>query len=402
MPSKTTTDQSVAHCHNVLINTLKSDIEEWLKSKGCDSKTKFFHSEADLQVRLAKYLADTRHYDEILPEYKVPQKEFEERLKKKGFAVGTAIYPWESDMRVDIVVVKGHEYVPVEIKYATAAVTGESLFGDPYLTKKTDVLKDQAASNLVMYNYWKDVRRIEMLTSSFDNVKGGITVIVSNNHIFWDGPQKDKAAYRQFATAKGRTVGSDSQLTLLRWEDIKPTSKTLKDYPEFYIEGRYKCDWEPMRMIGDNYTKNLKFQYMINVIKADGLIKYLPHHFIIDNATTVGMLKSWFTSRYGLCLHIYLKNRLSDNNIKLVDIGATPGVIQFKKSVTVEGLLRKFKERGLKVAVFTSDDWVEVLSDITIENAAKIPPQSTKDKMQTYRNYITQKDNNNIKINEKL
>ena len=66
-------------------------------------------NERDFQMHLATHLRQTKHYDDVDVEYYVPKKELDN-------------YIWDSELRLDIVVKKGGEYCPVELKYKTKKV----------------------------------------------------------------------------------------------------------------------------------------------------------------------------------------------------------------------------------------------------------------------------------------
>lgn len=71
----------------------------------------FFHSEKEIQIRLAKYLLDTKNYHDIYVEYYVD----------KALLLD---YPWSNDKKIsiDIVVMKDNEYIPIEIKFIEVGI----------------------------------------------------------------------------------------------------------------------------------------------------------------------------------------------------------------------------------------------------------------------------------------
>ena len=94
-------------------------------------------------MHLAVFLRETRKYDDVDVEYYVPYKALNN-------------YIWESELRLDILVRKGNEYLPVELKYKTKRVTKGILRFEEKITN-IEVLKNQGAQDLGMYDFWKDV-----------------------------------------------------------------------------------------------------------------------------------------------------------------------------------------------------------------------------------------------------
>lgn len=383
-----------------LMETIRDDIDQWFTNRACHdgSDSDFFFSEIDMQIRLSLYLMKTGHYRNIIPEYKVPQAIYEERLAEENFVVPTPIYPWQNDMRIDIVAEgkDAQEYVVIELKYITAALQGKELFGEPI---DTDILKDHDATNLLQYNCLKDVRRIEMLTRIFPKIVGGLAVIVTNN-LNITKPPKAKVLYSQFSLYKDRIIGSDEGNMLLDWEEIdgkRMNDKTRKDYPEFIIDGKYVCKWQDVCPgAGLKATENKKynhadFKYLIlQIDKGSACALYQPNHFTIGSSTTADQISKWFKQKYNLVLKIYDKSGLHilQKDTLLCDHGAKKGTISFRTSIMVGTLENKFKnERNLNVKIFTKDAWVHVLPDISIANAEKIPAGATKAKMEKYRSY---------------
>ena len=148
-----------------LIDIVSSDVKRFL-----DTNKELLFNERDLQMHLATYLRQNGHYDDIDLEYYVPVIELD------GY---TDI--WDTELRMDLVVRRGDEFVPIELKYKTKRVRktlprfGESVKED------VEVMKNQGAQDLGMYDFWKDVRRIELVKKRFKKVKNGLAVFVTND-----------------------------------------------------------------------------------------------------------------------------------------------------------------------------------------------------------------------------
>lgn len=237
-----------------------NDIRHWL-----ETTTEFFTNERDLQVRLAIFLATECGY-RVHTEYRIPLAE----LKAKGLPVEDdtklaaeltpdPIFPWNNQMAIDIVVEKDGRFVPIELKYATREIDlTETIFDEPKLTG-VNILKNQAASNLVMYNYWKDVRRLEMLSSIYRNVAGGIALMVSNSRDFWNRPNIG-VNYNAFSMHQDNVVGPG----LLEWT-VRTASSITKGHPDFRITRPYRCRWYDTNILAKS-TRGEKFRYMISTV----------------------------------------------------------------------------------------------------------------------------------------
>lgn len=237
-----------------LMELLKNDIENFLAT----NKSLFFN-ERDVQVTLSLYLTDSGNYDDVDMEYSVPREE----LKERGVVFETGNFPWNNNMSVDIVVRKGNEYVPIELKYATLPVDKEILRFGEEMKSDALIIKNQAATNITMYNYWKDVRRLETLCGLFHNIAGGMALIITNNGTYWNRPH-ETSNYVAFAMTEGRTMASG----LKEWgKDTSP--EIIKTHPSFSLNGTYLCNWHDT--VIDAYTakgrEKTPFRYLIQEVR---------------------------------------------------------------------------------------------------------------------------------------
>ena len=113
--------------------------------------------------------------------------------------------------------------------------------------------------------------------------------------------------------------------------------------------------------------------------------------FNITQTTTVAELKSQFSQEIGGVLRIYEGLSEASEAATLVSLGATPKEWECRTSRTVGSFEKAFQDEiNLKVKVYTRDNWVKVLDDITLETASKLPNGMTKAKMEAYvSNYAT-------------
>lgn len=196
-------------------------------------------NERDFQMQLAVSLMASGNYDDVDVEYYLPTR-------------GTDIlkgYEWDSNMRVDIVVRREEEFLPVELKYTTVRVVGKaSRYGRTI--DNMEILRNQGAQDIIRYNVWKDVRRIELLKKIFPAVKGGLVVFLTCDKTFLSEPRLDSAC-KPFSTAeKEEPTGGG----IMRWNG----NPTIADkYPEFTLEGTYRIKWT------SHSIENINFYYSI-------------------------------------------------------------------------------------------------------------------------------------------
>ena len=181
---------------------------------------------------------------------------------RKSKIVGGPLFPWENDISVDIVVEKDGRFAALELKYTTRAMEDAeaTIFGEKVGSQALKLLKNQAATNIRMYDFWKDVRRIEMLRETFGNVDGGLALMITNNHSFWK-PAKDSAKYRNFSMEEGEPVGQGP----MTWNGTVAQS-IIKSRPDFRLNGQYWCHW--------NDTQIDPFRFMIAEINSNSVNPY--------------------------------------------------------------------------------------------------------------------------------
>ncbi len=205
---------STATQPSLFASMAEADIQKWLAS------ARLFFNERDMQVDLAVWFAETAHYNEVRTEYYIPNEEL-----KPG-------YVWDSEMRIDIALRKFDEWFVLELKYKTDAISEViSRFGEP-LDGKHLIVKHQGAQNLTMYDFWKDVRRIEIVKQRFNNVVGGIALFLTNDKYYPKGP-KEGVSCSKFSMAEG-THGTDKH-----WQGSADASN-----PNFKTQQSYTLHWK--------------------------------------------------------------------------------------------------------------------------------------------------------------
>ena len=212
-----------------LIQTVYQDITLFLvKNK------ELLFNERDFQMHLAIYLRATGNYDDVDVEYYVPQKELEN-------------YIWDNELKIDVLVRKNKEYVPVELKYKTKRVTKTLLrFGEKIAN--IEVLKNQGAQDLGMYDFWKDVRRVELVRKRFDAVKNGLAVFVTNDSMYLN-PSRETSNNKAFNMNAG-VHGKQKH-----WKDSNSTC--ARTHKNFEVEKEYSIEWH------ESEYEDVTFHYCI-------------------------------------------------------------------------------------------------------------------------------------------
>ena len=200
-----------------LIGLVKQDVFAFW-----ESNEELLFNERDFQMHLANWLRkSSNRYDDVDVEYYVPKNELED-------------YVWDSELRLDIVVKKDGEFCPVELKYKTKKVERKISRFDELLHDNVVVMKNQGAQDLGMYDFWKDVRRVELVRNRFDRVKGGLAVFVTNDVAY---TKESKPTSNNYLLNMNDGVHSH----IKHWRD--PESSCAKTHHGFEVEREYCIEW---------------------------------------------------------------------------------------------------------------------------------------------------------------
>ena len=202
----------------MLIDIVRNDVCAFL-----ESNEELLFNERDFQMHLVTWLRNSANrYDDVDVEYYVPCQELDN-------------YVWDSELRLDIVVKKDGEYCPVELKYKTKKVERKISRFDEALSDDVVVMKNQGAQDLGMYDFWKDVRRVELVRNRFERVKGGLAVFVTNDGFYTKGSKESSNNYL-FSMSAGKEHSKQKH-----W--AKPESTCAKTHPNFEVEREYSIEW---------------------------------------------------------------------------------------------------------------------------------------------------------------
>ena len=214
-----------------LVEQAKVDIQQYLTRE----EGELLFNERDLQMHLAQHLMGTGHYDDVDVEYYVPYEELDN-------------YIWKNELKLDILLRKGAEFLPVELKYKTKKHSKQLTRFNEHLDRQVDVLKNQGAQDLGMYDFWKDVRRVELGCKRFSAVKNGLAVFMTNDRQYLN-PSRESSNNRLFSMEEGLHD------KMKHWQ--QPDSTCAKTHPNFDLDNEYTIHWE------HNIFEGVEFYYCI-------------------------------------------------------------------------------------------------------------------------------------------
>ena len=218
---------------STLIDIVQQDIFAFL-----ESNEELLFNERDFQMHLATWLRKSANdYDDVDVEYYVPKIELPN-------------YVWDSELRLDIVVKKDGEYCPVELKYKTKKVERQISRFDEILDDKVVVMKNQGAQDLGMYDFWKDVRRIELVRNRFAKVKGGLAIFVTNDALYTKASRPESNNYLL-------NMNEGKHSVIKHWQNENSACAKMNSYKSFEVEKEYSINWHHRNV------DNIPFHYCV-------------------------------------------------------------------------------------------------------------------------------------------
>ena len=215
------------------IDIVQQDIFAFL-----ESNEELLFNERDFQMHLATWLRKSANdYDDVDVEYYVPKSELPN-------------YVWDSELRFDIVVKKDGEYCPVELKYKTKKVERQVSRFDEILDDKVVVMKNQGAQDLGMYDFWKDVRRIELVRNRFAKVKGGLAIFVTNDALYTKASRPESNNYLL-------NMNEGKHSVIKHWQNENSACAKMNSYKSFEVEKEYSINWHHRNV------DNIPFHYCV-------------------------------------------------------------------------------------------------------------------------------------------
>lgn len=214
---------------NSILEFSLDGIKNYILKRLKDNTAIFFFNELELQVFVARELENAfKDTCKVHLEYQLPKgwnKKFDEGYERWG----------TEKPYFDIVLEHENQFIAIELKYKLKEIklSNENQFlrfGEKAKDENLVLVTNQSAENEGRYDFWKDVKRIEVLSKSFDNVIGGIAIFVTNQETYKN--EKEDFKYSKFNL-------SYSKNSFLYWnikdtpvsEDI-PSGEKLKDNKE--------------------------------------------------------------------------------------------------------------------------------------------------------------------------
>jgi len=119
-------------------------------------RQRYFIREHEIQIYLANFFAESKEFNNIFLEYHLPSHLLPH-------------YPWvdSNNIYIDIVLEKNNIFYPIEIKYKT---TTQNLPINIFGSDSIVVLGHHGAQNIGCYDFWKDIKRLEIFENQFQNV----------------------------------------------------------------------------------------------------------------------------------------------------------------------------------------------------------------------------------------
>lgn len=101
--------------------------------------------------------------------------------------------------------------------------------------------------------------------------------------------------------------------------------------------------------------------------------------------TTVEALRKEFNDAFGAQIKLYNGNKKAEMSDTLGSLGlTTEGEFECRSSITVASFIERMAQsHGLKVKVYTCDEWVAVLDGLTLESAGKVKKNAVKADMES-------------------
>lgn len=217
-----------------LVTLVNRDVTDFLNNINNSNKRILFESEQEFQLELVIYLRSTNHYDLV-------------KIEQQLYCSMLSNYVWkkskDTTIRIDIVVKKGDEYLPIELKFKTKEIKRNSdIFG--IIKEDFPVVHTQSATNYGKYDFWKDVRRLELLKENFSGVRNGIAVFVTNDFSYVND-NNCNAEYFNFNMIEGKHG------TKKHW--LSENISNFKQCPNFDLSNEYYIHWNDIDIDNESF-----------------------------------------------------------------------------------------------------------------------------------------------------
>ena len=122
--------------------------------------------------------------------------------------------------------------------------------------------------------------------------------------------------------------------------------------------------------------------------------------FTLNGRTKVKTLKANFKENFGATLRIYIGRSQVNDDMTLTEAGLkTEGIFECRSSLTCGRFIERMQEEfGLKVKIYTCDEWVAALDGLTLESAGKVKKNAVKADMERMIAYQRSENENDSDI----
>lgn len=183
-----------------------------------------FHSEADFQHALAWAIRETNADIPI-------------RLEFRPFA-NDALY-------IDVWLAN-EPPIAIELKYPARSA-------DMTVGRERFLLKNHSAQDLTRYDFWKDVTRLERVTTAFPGTLG-FAILLTNDRSYWLPSSRPITIDAAFRLHEGRTVSGD-----LSWMTHAGAGTTKNRERTLPVSGRYDLSWRTYSNVGTDRYSELRY-----------------------------------------------------------------------------------------------------------------------------------------------
>ncbi len=218
---------------NKIIDQIKKYLEE---------REKIFLNEKDIQLYLAQKFTESKEYDNVFMEYCISKEVLDE--------FGINYWSNKNNIYVDIVLEKNGSFYPIEVKYKTKKQELDyNILGQNIKME----LKDQGAQDIGRYDFWKDVKRTELL-SNCANVKAGCVLFITNDRHYGVNSLGKNVGYANFSMHQERIINKKTKSENLDWKNNVAISKGRR---AIELMNRYDIKWDKFEISG------LDFHYIL-------------------------------------------------------------------------------------------------------------------------------------------
>lgn len=149
--------------------------------------------------------------------------------------------------RIDIVVLKDRNIIPIELKYITLPVIGFECLG-------------RHNDNWLVFNILEDIQRNEQFIIEKES-KAGYVILITNNPFYWRGSSRRTKVSNFLINTERRKIPNG----VLEWINVK-NSNDPRTRKSITLNQTYEINWKEYLVLKDdnnNILNNGEFKYII-------------------------------------------------------------------------------------------------------------------------------------------